>query len=301
MKNILASLLLFVFLSASAQEEDWKSLLAQGDSAKHEKTRATFKTTRIINAQSVETVKAKTLDFRISHRFGIMGNGAHTLYGFDVSSDIRLAFEYGINDKLTLGIARCKRKENIQALVKYRVLQQTPDNHMPVSLTWYSDMTFTPEKDIDGNYDAALYSPYNAFAHRMTYVHQAIIARKFSPGISLELLPTVVHRNFVKDPGDENTLFALGAGGRFKLSRRSAIIFDYFHAFSAFRKNNTTTLYSPPLGLGWEVETGGHVFSIMFSNSAGLAESDFITSTTDSWLDGGFRFSFNISRGFLLR
>lgn len=299
----IAILLSFVcsYNLASAQDTDWQKMLNEGETPKKELVTATFKTTRIINAQTIETVKKRTLDFRVTHRFGAIGAASggdkHTLYGFDVSSDIRIGFEYGITDRLTLGFARCKRKENLQGLVKFKLLQQTKDNKMPFSATVYSDMAFTPEKDID--------SAYVKWEHRLTYTTQLILARKFSSHVSLQLMPTYVHRNYVSYFDDENDLISIGAGGRIKLTKRSAVIFDYYYTLSDFRKKANSSdffyvkqKYYAPLGLGWEVETGGHVFSIMLTNSSGIIEGDYIPNTTDNWLRGGFRFSFNISRNF---
>ena len=301
-RTIFIAFLVMIFSSpVFSQDEDWKKMMEEAAPAVKEKVTATFKTTRIINAQSIETVKHRTLDFRVTHRFGaigyLSGGDKHNLYGFDVSSDIRIGFEYGITDRLTLGFARCKRRENLQGLLKYRLLQQTKDNSMPVSVTVYSDLAFTPEKDID--------SSYLKWEHRMNYTTQLIIARKFSSRLSVQLMPTYIHRNYVNLHDDENDLFSLGVGGRIKITKRSAVIFDYYHTFSKFRDNAedffyVKTEYFAPLGLGWEIETGGHVFSILFTNCAGILESDYIPYTTDSWLKGGMRFSFNISRNFRL-
>ncbi len=296
-----ACALLFAFAPAKAQDDLSKLMEEQTKAVKGEPVIATFKTTRIINAQSVETVKKRTLDFRIAHRFGPIGTnggGKHTLYGFDASSDIRLAFEYGINEKLTVGLARCKSRETLQGLIKYRLLQQTTDGKVPLAITLYSDAGLMAEKDPD--------TRYSNYAHRLNYCTQAIIARKFSSGLSLQVMPTWVHRNFVSYHDDENDLLSVGMGGRVKITKRSAIIFDYFQTFSNFRKSKVSYTYSkptfaPPIGLGWEVETGGHVFAIMFSNSAGLMESDFIPNTTTKGnILEDMRFSFSISRNFPL-
>ena len=293
--------LLFAYDRVNAQDDLSKLMEEQTRNTKSEPVIATFKTTRIINAQSIETVKNRTLDFRVAHRFGPIGTtggGKHTLYGFDASSDIRLAFEYGINDRLTIGLGRCKRFETIQGLVKYRLLQQTSDGKMPLAVTLYADAGLMAEKDPDTRYDNYL--------HRFNYCTQALIARKYSSGLTFQLMPTWVHRNYVSFHDDENDLFSLGIGGRVKITKRSAIIFDYFQTLSTFRDKSVTYSYSkptyaPPIGLGWEVETGGHVFAIMFSNAAGLMESDFIpnTTTTGNLLED-MRFSFSISRNFPL-
>ena len=293
-RHIFTSLLFIFFLSFSGSvvaQEDWQKLLDEG-SGESEKVIASFKTTRIINAQSIETVKRQTLDFRVGHRFGTLnapGGVFHTWFGLDVSSDIRLGFEYGITDRLTVGFSRNKMHEHLQGLIKYRLLEQTLNNKMPFSVTVYGDANFTPERDTD--------SSYVKWEHRLSYITQVMIARKFSQGITLQLMPLWSHRNYIRDYLDENDLFALGIGGRIKFMKRAAFIFDYYQVLSKYRLDPATTYY-PPLGLGVEIETGGHVFSIMFTNSAGINETDFIPHTTDNWLDGGVRFAFNISRVF---
>ena len=307
------SVVFMCLLSATtfAQKETKKedvddiSLLADAPAAR-EKTIATFKTTRIINMQSIETVHKRTLDFRVAHRFGAVGKSSggnsHNLYGFDNSTDIRIAFEYGISDAVTIGISRSKREENLEGMLKGKVLQQTTDNHVPVSVTLFGSLAYTPKSDNTGLFEVP--GEPNAGVRkqlrRITYTAQVLLARKFSSKLSLELAPTMVHRNFILNAADDNTLYALGFAGRMKLTGSIALVADYVYNFSEFRKiNNDNSVYNP-LGAGIEIETGGHVFSIMWTNAAGIIESEFIPNTTDTWTKGGFRFSFNISRNFRL-
>lgn len=294
MKKIYYSLCLVALCTPFAQaQDDLSALLAKENTNKtSEPVFATFKTTRLINAQSTEMLKKRNLDFRVAHRFGNLGTDADQLVeNFFVSSDIRIAFEYGVTDNFTVGISRNKVDKAIEGFVKWRPLTQTVDDKIPVSVALFANTAVNTNKD-----------PNNVIfekeAHRMSYVFQGVIARKFSSDLSLELIPSLVHRNFVKT-GDNNDVFSLGVGGRYKVSRSSAIIFDYFYNF---RKNNVidNVTYYNPLGIGWEIETGGHVFSLMLTNSTGIIENQFITNTTDSWLKGGFKFSFNISRIFKL-
>ncbi len=256
---------------------------------------ATFKGTRIINAHTVETVKKRNLDFRVAHRFGNLAgkNSRHSLYGFDSSDDINIAFEYGVTNNLTVGISRSKRQEAIQGSIKYRVLHQTESNSTPISLTFLSsNVLFAEASSLEGNYN------YDKYAHRLSYVNQFILGKKFSDNLSLQLIPTLIHRNWVFNSQDENTNFAIGFGGRVKLTKRSAIVGDVFYTFSNFRKNNPGMYLMPPLSLGYEIETGGHVFTLMFSNAKGLLENDYLVNTTESWGKGAFKFSFLISRNF---
>lgn len=278
-------------------QDDLLNMALKEAKSEEKNVSATFKTTKLINAQTNETVHKRTLDFRVAHRFGNVGkysegkSPVHTIYGLDASTDIRIAFDYGITDRLTVGISRTKIRENLEGQVKYRVLQQTMDNKIPVALTVFGNATYTPVRDELEIYKKA--------AHRVTYFAQAIIARKFSNKLSFEILPGYLHRNLVLDPADENDLFSLGGGVRYKITKSTSVIIDYFHNFSKYRMDRSDS-YFDPLGVGFEIETGGHVFSIMFTNSAGLLENEFLPYTTDSWAEGGFKFSFNISRNFKL-
>ena len=256
---------------------------------------ATFKTTRVILSHSNETVKKYNMDFRVSHRFGDFAGdngGSETLYGLDNASDIRIAFEYGVTDRLTAGFGRNKIAQLLDFYLKYKLVEQTTDNSTPVSVTLFTSSGLTPrrvESDI-----------YDVYAHRISYVTQAIIARKFSSNLSVEILPTWLHRNYVSDFRDENDNFAIGIAGRYKFTKRFGIVADYYFVNSDFRQNKTNDTFYNPLGLGIEIETGGHVFSINFANSEGIVENNFILETRSSWLKGGFRFGFNISRMFTL-
>ena len=309
-KNLLLLLLAFVS-SNSFSQEDLLSLLDTVETVKtHEKVIATFKAGKIINMQSTETVKAKTMDFKVTHRFGNIGTasggGPHTLFGFDNSTDIRISFDFGITDKLTLGVGRSKQKELIDGLVKYKLLSQTIDNHIPVSIVFYGNMSYTPQEA------ALFYSGMGESSefkkndiHRFSYTSQLLIARKFNSKFSMELAPSFQHRNFVlasintaNDSKETNELISLAAGFRLKITKRMAIITDYYYTFSKYRKNNTASLFYQPLAIGIEIETGGHVFNINFTNASGIMENNYIPNTTDNWLKGGYKLGFNISRVF---
>ncbi|MBL4652252.1 MAG: hypothetical protein JKY53_05220 [Flavobacteriales bacterium] len=290
------TILFIVFTQISFAQDDLMNMLEEETKEElgNEKVQATFKTQKLISAQTTETVKAKTLDFRIAHRFGSIGlYDIHGLHGFDFSNDIRMSFDYGITDNLQLGIARSKQNELIDGSIKYRLLTQTVNNKIPVSVAFLAQMAFTPQIDPD--------SLYLKNVHRLSYTYQLIIARKFGPKISVEILPTINHRNIIRkyvnnDAVEANTMLALGAGGRFKISPRTAILIDYFYIFSPYRQNNSG--FSNPLGIGLEIETGGHVFHATLTNAAGIVESNFLPNTTESWKGLGIKLGFNISRVF---
>ncbi|MFI5218048.1 MAG: DUF5777 family beta-barrel protein [Bacteroidia bacterium] len=298
MKKTIPVLLLFSILLPKIvfAQDDLLKMAMENSEAPKTKVAATFKTTKLINAHTNETVHKRTLDVRIGHRFGNMGaesnGGIHTFYGLDASTDIRIAFEYGITDRLMVGIARCKQLENIEGLVKFRALEQTTDNKIPLAITLFANAAITAQRDPEGIYPKT--------TDRMSYTFQAIIARKFSDRISFELLPTLVHRNYIFITDDKNDIMALGVGGRVRITKSFCVIADYFYNFGEVREIDNENGFFNPLGIGIELETGGHVFTIMFTNAAGIIENDYIPNTTDTWTKGGFKFSFNISRNFKL-
>lgn len=309
-----SSLLAFFMISPAVlfAQDDLLKLADAGDSTvTHDRVFATFKSVKVINAQSVELAKQGTLDFYITHRFGNMGvagnGGPHTLWGFDNSQDIRFWFDYGLTKDLSIGVGRSKMNELLDGNVKWRMLAQTEDNHMPVSVVLFAATGFTPmrKQALYTGLDSADFTP--KAAHRFNYVSQLIIARKFNWRFSLELLPTYVHRNFVvartnpNDPNavDENGFPALGGGFRFKFTKRFSFIADYFYVMSDYRRNNPG--YFDPLGIGVELETGGHVFHIDLTNAPGATENNFLPNTQDSWLKGGYKLGFTISRAFGMR
>ncbi|HHZ65961.1 MAG TPA: hypothetical protein EYN51_10795 [Flavobacteriales bacterium] len=309
MSKLLYTLSTFLILfcapmSLRAQEEDLMSMLEEDTEPIVEKVTATFKALTVINANTIETVKAKTLVFNIIHRFGNVAEGAHTLAGMDNASNIRFAFDYGVTDKLLIGIGRSKVKEHIDGSIKYKILAQTTDNKMPITMVWYSGMAVTPmqsPRNADGS------EKWSKAAHRFSYIHQLIIARKFSSAISFEILPTYSHRNYIvrnvnPDNGaeEQNDLFSIGIAGRVKVNNRLSIVGDYFYTFSKYRNNNSASPHYMPLGLGIEIETGGHIFHINLTNSPGIIGNDYIPDTEESWIDGDIKLGFNIARVFYL-
>ncbi len=317
-KLFTATLITILSFTAIAQDDMLSLLDSAGAKKTHEKVMATFKGSKIINAQSTETVKGKTCDFNITHRFGNIGvesnGGGHTLYGLDNVTDIRFGFDFGITDNLTLGIGRSKQSEMIDVLLKYRILTQTIDNHIPFSLAFYGDMGYDPRKPSAFYTGTATDYAYGTDFHRMSYTSQLIIARKFGWRFSMELLPTYQHRNYVlanintnNGSVETNDLMSIGGGFRFKFTKRIALICDYFYTFSDFRTNHPDDKavggvgqFFNPLAIGLEIETGGHVFHLNFTNASGIIENNFIPNTNDSWAKGGYKFGFNISRVFNL-
>lgn len=282
----------------SAQDDDMEGLFDEEDE-EPTKVIATFKSTHLINAETNETVKKKTLDFRITHRFGNVGGpvgGAHTLWGLDNASNIRFSFDYGITDKLTIGVGRSKVNEHLDASVKYKVMEQMKGG-FPLSIVVFMNTGIIPMKNINNSFPS--------FTSRMSYSYQAIFTKKINWRASIGLLPTFVHRNRVSSDvntangsQDQNDIFSMGAMGRFKITQSVGIIAEYFYTVSDFRRNNVDNPYYMPLGVGVEIETGGHVFQVNFTNASGIIYNDFIPRSSESWDSGAFKIGFTISRVF---
>ena len=253
---------------------------------------ATFKGTRAINFHTIEVPGPKTLEFRISHRFGTLNSGAYNLWGLDGGANIRFGLEYSIDGRFEFGLGRTSTDKVFDGFLKYKLFRQTTDNKMPFSLTLFSSMFYTTLKD--PYTDGVAYYPYAT--SRMSFCNQLLIARKFGSRFSMELIPSMVHYNQVDQLEDKNDVYLLAGIGRFKVSRSTAITAEY-----GLRLNKYTNQeYYDSFGIGFDIETGGHVFQMVFTNSFGLIEPQFYPHTTDSWSKGGIRFGFNISRVFTL-
>ncbi len=309
MKLLKYYLLFFVLLDASRSfsQEDLEKQM-QMPAMGHEKVQATFKSTKLINGHTNETIYKNELDFKVDHRFGDIagGNGGvRKLFGLDNSTDVRIGFEYGLTDRLSIGFARAKGATNVQQLyegsIKFRLLQQTIDGHMPVSVTLFGSNTIA---GMEASTDPTSAAAFKSFNDRMNYVSQVIIARKLNENFSVTLTPGYVHRNFTAFR-DQNDLFTLGAGARAKLSKRMAFVVDYYAPFRnkadrAYLEQLNAVKFYNALGAGLEIETGGHVFHLNFTNATAIEEMQFLTQTTSSWLKGQYRWGFSISRRFSL-
>jgi len=285
-KSIIIFLLLPIF--SFSQEDDLLSLIDEEETIDY--TYASFKTNRIINLHSLENPAEGVLDFKISHRFNSISGGFYDLFGLDGAS-IRIGGDYGFNDRLAIGLGRSTIEKTYDGYVKYKILRQsTGKKNMPISLSWVSATSiFTirwpdPERN-------------NYFSSRLSYIHQMIIGRKFSEAFTLQLSPTLVHKNLVPTKDDKNDIYALGVGGRLKLTNRVTLNGEYVYVLP----NQITQPFTNSLSIGFDIETGGHVFQLHFTNSRSMVEKGFITDTTGNWLDGDIHFGFNISRVFTLK
>jgi hypothetical protein len=290
MKNkVLTGLFLLVTsFSLQAQEDLMELLEEETNEPTIEYAYATFKTTRIINGQSIENPAHGVLNFVIGHRFGTISDGAYDLFGLD-NATVRLALEYGITDRLAIGIARSTVRKTVDGMIKYKILRQSSGlRNMPISISYFGSMAVNGLKYEDPDRE-------NYFSSRFYFNHQLLIARKFSNAFSFQLTPGMVHRNLVESPEDPNDIYSLGFGSRVKLSRMVTLNAEYFLQLNQNRASNFDAI-----ALGFDIETGGHIFSLHITNSRSMIAEYSIPETTGDILEGDIYFGFNVNRVFTI-
>lgn len=288
--------LLCAFSSALAQD-DLLNMLQGETPQKPTPVYATFKSTRVVNLQSNETMKAKHLDFRIQHRFSQMNINADNVYGlYDMfgldGAVIRLGLEYGITDRLMAGVGRSTTQKSYDGFVKYQLLQQKTKG-TPLSVVLFGNTAISTEAFADPNRQ-------NFFSSRLSYVAQVIITRKMNDHVSLIASPSMVHYNLVETKSTPNDVFALGLGASIKISRSTRFNIEYIPRINGRDepKNAGKPTYYDAIAFGFDIETGGHVFQLHFTNANGLIEQQFIAHNRSEFGFNQLRLGFNISRTF---
>ncbi|MEP6795150.1 MAG: DUF5777 family beta-barrel protein [Saprospiraceae bacterium] len=269
------------------KEQDLLSLLGREETTEY--AAASFKTDHVINLHSLENTAAGVLDIKISHRFGFLSEGLYQLFGLDQAT-IRIGADYGITDRLSIGAGRSSYEKTYDGFIKYKILRQSTGlRNMPVTVailgtTCIETLQWAhPERD-------------NLFSSRMYHVAQLIIGRKFSSGFSLQISPTLVHRNLVETSAEKNDVLACGFAGRIKLDKRFSLNAEYIYLLP----DQVAEGIHNSLSLGFDIETGGHVFQLHFTNSTSMVERGFIAETVGDWGKGNIHFGFNISRVFTI-
>lgn len=283
--GIVATILL-ASLQLNAQNIDLFS--EQSNSQSPDIVTGTFKSTRVVNGQSIENVGTGVLDFRISHRFGALSQGGYNLFGLDQAT-MRIGLDYGLFSRLTIGVGRSTYQKQYDAFLKFKILQQQDgERFIPVGISYVATSIFKTMKEA-----STTYTPYTS--DRFSFAHQILIASKLNDYISIQLSPTLVHYNLVDSAKMPNDFKSLGISSRIRLSKRVNLTSEYFYRFDKLAG------YYDPLSLGIDIETGGHVFQLHVSNSNGMTERTFINETTGSWSKGDLCFGFNITRAFGIR
>ncbi|ANW94780.1 hypothetical protein AXE80_00045 [Wenyingzhuangia fucanilytica] len=262
--------------------------LSSTDNAEKTKVTSTFKSYKLVNFETPKLVPKQHLNFIVAHRFGTIKNGIDDLFGLDIAST-RLQFVYGLTDKINLSFSRSKFKRTYDFGLKYNITNQEKGG-FPFTLAGHHLL------GINTLYTKELY-PSLEFSNRLRSTHQLIVATKINDRLSLELIPTILHDGVVSQDNQDNLQYALGFGGRYLFTKRMGIIADY--GLHLNRADNSP--FNNVFSLGFEIETGGHVFQLHFSNAQAMYENAFITEATGDWLRRDVFFGFNINRIFDLK
>lgn len=280
--------ILLLFPLSSIAQDDLLDMFADEETTEY--ATATFKATRVVMGQSVENPKNGNLNFLIQHQFGPMSSGSYEMWGLDQAT-IRLGFEYGINDWISIGAGRATFNKTWDGSTKLRLIRQSSGKkNFPLTISYFGAAYYNslkweiPERD-------------NKESSRFNYVHQILIARKISDRISLQLSPTVVHRNLVSVKEDDNDVFLIAPSGRFKITNRFSINAEYFYILPGFTADN----FQPAFNLGVDIETGGHVFQLYVTNANSMQEPYYMTQTLGEWGKGDLHLAFNLYRTFAIK
>ncbi len=319
MQKNLFFLLLIVANSALAQEDSAVNVLmnSMDDKAMPEKIATKiFYSQKLINANTVEVLKKGIMEFKVVHNFGdVAGDngGISRFYGLDNATDVKIAFQAGLTNKLNVLVARLRGGGNLQQLIetgiKYQLLKQMEgDNKHPVSLTVFANMVVSAmQADTNSSQVLVRENQFANFSDRLSQIVQVMIARRFG-NISIQLSPTYLHTNYVV-PNDQKGLFAMGAGARIPLTKKFIFVADYFHSFrSSASEKALKTQYAGQydenrydvFGIGFEIVTPGHLFHLNFTNATNILENRFLPRTYTSWGKGQYRWGFTVARDFVI-
>jgi hypothetical protein len=278
---------LFAVSSIQAQEDDLLKSLENDQPKETMYTTATFKGTRLINGHTVECLGKKALEMRIGHRFGAWNSGEKEFWGLD-QANMNITFDYGITDNLMIGIGRNSADRLYEGTIKYKLMHQAEDNSDPFTITLLEKANLLSN---------TAGSQYDDPVNQWSYITEVLLARKFNSKLSLQLTPTFIHINLAPATLSTNNITALTASGRYKFTRSLALTSEYTQTLNNYFYSDQAT-YIPVFSVGMDIETGGHVFQLFFSNANTLNEVQYIPFTTADWGRREFRFGFNISRVF---
>ncbi|WP_236548007.1 DUF5777 family beta-barrel protein [Polaribacter septentrionalilitoris] len=247
---------------------------------------ATFKTTRIGLGQSIETRKKGALEISLYNRYWDKPNTqSQSFLADEVNTRYGLAFSF--SDNFTIGFGYSNFDKISDGYLKYRIIRQRINSKkMPISITLVQNFSHRKFKNTNAN----LYSP-NSSENRYAFSTQALIARKFSPELSLQVAPTFIHRATPNSSNDSKSQFAIGFGGRQKIGAHTSIVSEYFYVANTIKSMGTFNSFL--VGINWEVSD--LMLQFHLTNARNFAEDTFISQTTNNFnfKDPNLHFGFN--------
>ena len=283
MKQIFTSTFLICTLIVFSQDE----LLSEIDTVIEEPTYASavFKGLKVINFESTKLVAKKGFNFIVSHRFGTVKNGFQNLFGLD-EAVTHLNFVYGLSDNINISASRSSNQKIYEVATKFRLVNQQAGK-IPFTVVGYTSVLANTSLETDN-------LPKLEFKHRLSYVAQLLVSRKMNNNLSLILSPTFFHDNYLTDDFQENSQYGVGFGGRYKLGKRWSLNTEY----GVHLNRSENSLYKNPFSIGVDLETGGHVFQLLFTNSQSMNTNGVFGTSTGEWGESDVYFGFNLARSF---
>ena len=246
---------------------------------------AVFKGLKVINFESTKLVAKGGFNFIVSHRFGTVKNGFQNLFGLD-EAVTHLNFVYGLSDHINISASRSSNQKIYEVATKFRLVNQQAGK-MPFTVVSYTSVLANTALETDN-------LPKLEFKHRLSYVAQLLVSRKMNKNLSLILSPTFFHDNYLTDDFQENSQYGVGFGGRYKLGNRWSLNTEY----GVHLNRSKNSLYNNPFSIGVDLETGGHVFQLLFTNSQSMNTNGVFGTSTGEWGEGDVYFGFNLARSF---
>lgn len=280
MKKILPIIILLFVVKGHSQSD----LLTELDSISKEPsyTTATFKGLQIVTLQSTKMPAKQEFYFVVSHRFGSVKGGISNFFGFD-DATTKIGGIYGVTDWLSVSASRHTLLKVYEAGLKYRILRQ--GDQFLFDVVGYNTV------DVNSFLEREEY-PGLEFSNRLTYINQILVSHKFSENLSMQIASSFIHKNIYNPIIENDNQFSLGVGGRMKMTKRMSLTFEYLNNF------DSPGYYKNPLSIGLDVETGGHIFQLIFTNSQAMTESGYLTTASGDWRMGDVFFGFNLYRVF---
>ena len=283
MKKSLTTLFLLFTVLLFSQED----LLSEIDTATEKPlyASAVFKGLKVINFESTKLVAKGGFNFIVSHRFGTVKNGFQNLFGLD-EAVTHLNFVYGLSEHINISASRSSNQKIYEVATKFRLVNQQAGK-MPFTVVGYTSVLANTTLDSDN-------LPKLEFKHRLSYVAQLLVSRKMNKNLSLILSPTFFHDNYLTDDFQENSQYGVGFGGRYKLGKRWSLNTEY----GVHLNRSENSLYKNPFSVGVDLETGGHVFQLLFTNSQSMNTNGVFGTSTGDWGESDVYFGFNLARSF---
>ena len=281
--------LFILFISQGLIAQDSLDELLGSTSASNKPISTTFSSTRIVNSHSVEMIPKGVGEFRISHRFGTIEEGFYDIFGLD-QAKIRLGYDYGVTDKIMVGFGRNSHKKVYDIFGRFSFLNQTVDNSTPITLQYL----------FASSMETLRYGVKIPFMQRFAQINQVLIAKKIK-NLSIQVMPSLMVHEYGNY--DNNIFTGIGGAVRYLVGKRVAVNVEYFgrlkhqdngsqEFINIFNQNYNS------LGIGIDIEAGGHVFQFHFSNTNTMNEQAFMFETNKTWEKGEICFGFNILREF---